>query len=63
MIKLYSMFDIGAKELVVIAVVLVLLFGAKKIPQLAEGISDAIRTLRRGFSDDVSHKEDSKKRS
>lgn len=48
------MFDIGTKEIIIIAVVVVLLFGTKKIPELAEGIADAIRRLRKGFSDDVS---------
>jgi sec-independent protein translocase protein TatA len=48
------MFNLGTKEIVIIAVVLVLLFGAKKIPQLADGIGEAIRKLRKGFTDDVS---------
>jgi sec-independent protein translocase protein TatA len=48
------MFDIGTKEIIIIAVVLVLLFGAKKIPELADGIAEAVRKLRRGFTDDVS---------
>lgn len=48
------MFDIGSKELIIIAVVIVLLFGTKKIPELAEGIAEAVRRLRKGFTDDVS---------
>lgn len=48
------MFGLGTKELIIIAVVLVLLFGARKIPDLARGIADAVRTMRKGFSDDVS---------
>jgi sec-independent protein translocase protein TatA len=47
------MFGLGAKELIIIAVILVLLFGAKKIPELASGIAEAIKNLRRGFKDDV----------
>ena len=46
------MFDIGTKEIIIIAVVLVLLFGAKKIPELAKGIADSIRILRESFSSD-----------
>ena len=45
------MFDLGTKEIVVIAVVLILLFGSKKIPELAKGITDAIRHLRGAFRD------------
>jgi sec-independent protein translocase protein TatA len=46
------MFGLGAGELVILAVVLVLLFGSKKVPELARGIGEAIRYIRRGFSDD-----------
>ena len=45
------MFGLGTKEIVIIAVVLVLLFGSKKIPELAKGITDAIRHLRGAFRD------------
>ncbi len=50
------MFDIGFKEILIIAVVLVVLFGSRKIPELAQNIVEAIKTLRRGFTDDVSSK-------
>ena len=45
------MFGLGTRELIIIAVILVLLFGAKKIPELAKGIANAIRHIRGGFSD------------
>ncbi len=45
------MLGLGARELVILAVILVLLFGAKKIPELARGIGDAIRHIRGGFTD------------
>jgi sec-independent protein translocase protein TatA len=45
------MFGLGARELLILAVVLVLLFGAKKIPELARAIGDAVRHIRGGFSD------------
>ena len=41
------MFGIGTKELIIIAIVLVLLFGAKKVPELAKGIGEAIRHLKK----------------
>ena len=46
------MFGLGTKEIVIIAIVLVLLFGAKKIPELTKGIVDAIKHLRGAFKDD-----------
>ncbi len=48
------MFDIGSKELIVIAIVLVLLFGSRKIPELAKSIVEAIRQLRGAFKDEES---------
>ena len=39
------MFGLGTKEIIIIAVVLVLLFGSKKIPELAKSIADAVRHL------------------
>lgn len=45
------MFGIGTKELIIIAIILVLLFGAEKIPQLAKSVVDAIRHLRGAFKD------------
>lgn len=45
------MFGLGPRELVILAAVLVLLFGAKKIPELARAIGDAVRHIKGGFSD------------
>ena len=39
------MFGLGTKEIIIIAVVLVLLFGSKKIPELAKSIADAMQHL------------------
>ena len=53
------MFDLGSRELIILAALLVLLFGAKKIPELARGIGEAIRHIRGGFKDEP---EESKKK-
>ena len=45
------MFGLGTKEIVILAAILVLLFGAKKIPELARSIGEAIRYIKNGFSD------------
>ena len=55
------MFDIGTKEIIIIAVIIVLLFGAKKIPELARGMGDAIRHIRGGFSDKTPESTEEKK--
>jgi len=48
------MFGLGPKEIIIVAVVFILLFGAKKIPELARAIGQAVRELRKGFSDENS---------
>lgn len=42
------MFGLGPTELVVILAVVVLLFGAKKIPELAKGVGRALVEFRKG---------------
>lgn len=44
------MFGLGTKEVIIIAIVLVLLFGAKKIPDLAKGIGEGIRHLKKAIT-------------
>lgn len=43
--------NIGTAELVVVGVVLVVLFGGKKIPELAKGLGDAMREFRKATSE------------
>ena len=46
------MFGLGAGELVIVALVFVLLFGSKKVPDLARGIGEAVQHFRSVFSHD-----------
>jgi sec-independent protein translocase protein TatA len=39
------MFGLGTKEIIIIAVVIVLLFGSKKIPELAKNLVEAFKNL------------------
>lgn len=55
------MFGIGTKEIVIIAIVLVVLFGSRKIPELAQSLVDAVRTLRKAFSSDDAATDSKKK--
>ncbi len=45
------MFGLGTREIIIIAALAVLLFGAKKIPELAKSIVEAIRHMRGAFKD------------
>ena len=38
---------IGTTELIIIAVILLVLFGGKKLPELGKGIGDAIREFKK----------------
>jgi sec-independent protein translocase protein TatA len=42
----------GATELIVVLIIVLLLFGANKIPQLATGLGQGIRNFKRGLKDD-----------
>jgi sec-independent protein translocase protein TatA len=62
--------NIGVPELVVVLVILLLLFGAKKLPELARSIGDSAKELRKSMKDEdkvgddkkqASKKQDSKK--
>lgn len=50
------MFDIGKTEIIIIAIVIILLFGSRKIPELTKGVAEAIRHLRGAFKDNDTEK-------
>jgi sec-independent protein translocase protein TatA len=43
------MFGLGIGELLLIAVVLLLLFGASKLPALGQGLGDSVKSFRKAF--------------
>lgn len=40
----------GTTEIIIIAVVILIIFGGRKLPEFAKGLGEAIRELRRSFS-------------
>ncbi len=46
------MFGLGTTEIIVIAFVVVLLFGAKKLPLLGRSMGSAITNFKKGLKDD-----------
>lgn len=48
------MMNIGFPELVMILVIVVLVFGAKRIPELGAGLGKAIRSFNKGLKGDDS---------
>jgi sec-independent protein translocase protein TatA len=50
-------------ELLVILVIVVVIFGANRLPQLGEGLGKAIRGFKKGISEDNDKDKDSGKKS
>jgi sec-independent protein translocase protein TatA len=46
------MFGLGTRELIILAAIIVLLFGSRKIPEISRSIVEAIRHLRGAFKDE-----------
>jgi len=46
------MFGLGTTELILILVIVMVLFGAKKLPALGEGLAKGIRSFRVNLADD-----------
>ncbi len=42
---------IGSTEIILVAVVLIFLFGAKKIPEFVKGIGEAVKEFRKSSKD------------
>ena len=43
--------NLGAGEIVIIALVILLLFGGKKIPELMKGIGKGVKSFKDGLND------------
>jgi len=47
------MFGLGTTELLIILLIIILLFGAGKLPQLGAGLAKGIKNFRKTMSDDA----------
>ena len=45
------MFGLGVTELAIILVIVVVLFGAKKLPEIGKGVGEAIRNFKKSTSE------------
>lgn len=55
--------NIGTTEIIIIAIVLIVLFGAKRIPEFTRGLTQASSEFRKGLKDEESDKKSSKTKS
>lgn len=51
----------GPTELIILLVIILLLFGAKRIPELAKGLGSGMREFRKSSSGDYEEVEENKK--
>ncbi|WP_273843002.1 twin-arginine translocase TatA/TatE family subunit [Rubrobacter calidifluminis] len=54
---------LGGSELLIVLVVVLLLFGARRIPELARGLGSGVREFRRGISGEEHDEERRRSRS
>lgn len=57
--------NIGVTELLIIALVVLLLFGGKKIPELMQGLGKGVRSFKEGINEvkeDISIKDEEEKK-
>ena len=55
------MFGLGMQEIIVIALIILLLFGGKKIPELMKGLGKCVKSFKDGMKDiDESTKDETK---
>ena len=56
------LFGLGLQEIVVIALIVLLLFGGKKIPELMKGLGKGVKSFKDGMKEiDMDDKEDKEK--
>lgn len=51
MAKMLFLGGIGAGEIIIIALVILLLFGGKKIPELMRGLGKGVRSFKEGMNE------------
>ena len=59
------MFGLGAQEILIIALIVLLLFGGKKIPELMKGLGKGVKSFKEGMNEieDATHDDSEKKAS
>jgi sec-independent protein translocase protein TatA len=55
------MFGLGTTELLLILIIVVVLFGARKLPELGAGVAKGIRSFRKNMAEDEGDKSASDK--
>jgi sec-independent protein translocase protein TatA len=54
--------NIGWQEILLILLIVLILFGAKKIPELAKGLGRGVKEFKKGLKDEIETPEDEEKK-
>jgi sec-independent protein translocase protein TatA len=54
-------YGLGATELIIVLVILLILFGGSRLPSLAKGLGESIRSFKQGVSEEPEEKKDNTK--
>ncbi|MCI0390372.1 MAG: twin-arginine translocase TatA/TatE family subunit [Acidobacteria bacterium] len=57
----FLFFSPGPTELIIILVILLILFGGSRLPSLAKGLGESIRSFKQGVVDEPEDKKDNSK--
>jgi len=49
---------LGVQELLIILLIVLIIFGASKLPQLGKGLGEGIKNFKKGIKDESSDKKD-----
>jgi sec-independent protein translocase protein TatA len=49
---------LGVQELLIILLIVLIIFGASKLPQLGKGLGEGIKNFKKGIKDDSTDKKD-----
>jgi len=62
MMNILLFIGLGMQEIIVIALIVLLLFGGKKIPELMKGLGKGVKSFKDGMKEESSDKEDGEER-
>jgi sec-independent protein translocase protein TatA len=54
--------NIGWQEILLILLIVLILFGAKKIPELAKGLGRGVKEFKKGLKDEIETPDDDEKK-
>jgi len=61
MITNFALFDLGTTELLIILLIVLLLFGSKKLPELSRSLGESVKEIRKSLAGTAELKDEVKK--